>query len=104
MGRTACTEAQCLYKGALYLYLKFLNGFTSSNNNYQTTDYFGLSAFYQWNNPTLNVTVLPLFKDYGCFVGANEGSSPLLLCYKYHYFTSNFLKFSHNKFPRTRLP
>jgi hypothetical protein len=22
MGRTACTEPQCLYKGALYLYLK----------------------------------------------------------------------------------
>jgi len=23
MGRTACTELQCLYKGALYLYLLF---------------------------------------------------------------------------------
>jgi hypothetical protein len=23
MGRTACTEPQCLYKGALYLYLTF---------------------------------------------------------------------------------
>jgi hypothetical protein len=25
MGRTACTEPQCLYKGDLYLYLPFLN-------------------------------------------------------------------------------
>jgi len=24
MGRTACTEPQCLYKGALYLYLHLL--------------------------------------------------------------------------------
>ena len=24
MGRTACTEPQCLYKGALYLYLYLL--------------------------------------------------------------------------------
>ena len=24
MGRTACTELQCLYKGALYLYLLYL--------------------------------------------------------------------------------
>jgi len=25
MGRTACTEAQCLYKGDLYLYIKTVN-------------------------------------------------------------------------------
>jgi len=25
MGRTACTEPQCLYKGALYVYLIFIN-------------------------------------------------------------------------------
>jgi len=26
MGRTACTEPQCLYKGALYFYLKGAGG------------------------------------------------------------------------------
>jgi hypothetical protein len=34
MGRTACTEPQCLYKGALYLYLTFsglLIGYTELN-------------------------------------------------------------------------
>jgi len=28
MGRTACTEPQCLYKGALYLYLSVGTGIT----------------------------------------------------------------------------
>jgi len=35
MGRTACTESQCLYKGALYLYLtstmRFFSSFLSPN-------------------------------------------------------------------------
>src|SRR5215475_13191330 len=30
MGRTACTEPQCLYKGDLYLYLRFLHGFINT--------------------------------------------------------------------------
>jgi len=31
MGRTACTEPQCLYKGALYLYGVFINMLTNFN-------------------------------------------------------------------------
>ena len=30
MGRTACTEPQCLYKGALYLYLMYFSCFQTS--------------------------------------------------------------------------
>lgn len=72
--------------------LKLLKGFTSSNNKYQATNYFGLSALYLWNNPTLNTSqYCHISKDYGGFVGANEGSSPLLLYYKHHYFTIKFL-------------
>lgn len=78
--------------------LKVLKGFTSSNVNYQATDYFSSSALYQWNNPTLNVSQYYHFsKENGRFVGGNKGSSPLLLYYKHHYFTSNFFKCSHNK-------
>jgi len=34
MGRTACTEPQCLYKGALYhfTFLLCISGYTSSNS------------------------------------------------------------------------
>jgi len=37
MGRTACTEPQCLYKGALYLYLytTFLNTTTTLIQNHK---------------------------------------------------------------------
>jgi hypothetical protein len=31
MGRTACTESQCLYKGALYLYLYLLFNVSTAN-------------------------------------------------------------------------
>jgi len=78
--------------------LKVFKGFTSSNINYQTTDYFSSSALYQWNNPALNASQYYHFsKEYGRFFGGNKGSSPLLLYYKHHYFISNFFKCSHNK-------
>jgi hypothetical protein len=77
--------------------LKLLKGFTSSDNSYQTTDYFGSSALHQWNNPTLNMSQYYHFsKEYGGFVGANEGSGLLLLYYRHHYFNSIFFKFSLN--------
>ena len=40
MGRTACTEPQCLYKGALYLYLYYRHAVlqTCNVNTLQTVD------------------------------------------------------------------
>jgi len=37
MGRTACTEPQCLYKGALYLYLLHFIPILISLNNFMVT-------------------------------------------------------------------
>jgi len=36
MGRTACTEPQCLYKDALYLYLQFATDVTGTSGQYST--------------------------------------------------------------------
>ena len=45
-GRTACTEPQCLYKGALYLYL-FYCWYHSLGSNSSFNDSSGLSEYMQ---------------------------------------------------------
>jgi len=47
MGRTACTEPQCLYKGALYLLL------IQINFSYEITEYIKLNFLFY---PAINVT------------------------------------------------
>jgi cytolysin (calcineurin-like family phosphatase) len=84
--------------------LKVLKGFTSSDVNYQTTDYFSSSALYQWNNHTLYVSHYHHFsKEYGRFIGGKEKqpSSSLLQTTILPQISLN----AHTrKFPRTRLP
>ena len=89
-------------------FLKLLKGFTGSNNNYQTTDYFGSSALYKWNNPTLNMLQYNHWsKDYGGFVGANEGRFTFYTAALF-FSTTNITILPHislnshiTKFPRT---
>ena len=44
MGRTACTEPQCLYKGDLYLYLSQHN-FDQTQNCYRTKYFDGNTGY-----------------------------------------------------------
>jgi len=53
MGRTACTEPQCLHKGALYLYFSFneANGVCSDNLGFSRATVCTLSqgvADWEW--------------------------------------------------------
>jgi hypothetical protein len=50
MGRTACTEPRCLYKGDLYLYLFYLEGinFLDSKDQIQNDfDYVLCACMYE---------------------------------------------------------
>ena len=60
MGRTACTEPQCLYKGALYLppYPKYNSGCFS--NNYISVYCIFLSAISKNPGSTLSIFVTKL--------------------------------------------
>ena len=53
MGRTACTEPQCLYKGALYLYLVVL---TTNDNFWVVPLFHSVSAMELWWKPRASVS------------------------------------------------
>jgi len=65
MGRTACTEPQCLYKGALYLLYTFnvRRGFTYRRTEKRTS--FAIFLCEHVNNDKLRITVnlISLFCD-----------------------------------------
>jgi len=53
MGRTACTEPQCLYKGDLYLYIFILTGLTTRKKF--TTFTVRLASAYQIHTHTFEM-------------------------------------------------
>ena len=65
MGRTACTEPQCLYKGALYLYLTV--------ELYLYSPY-GLYSLYRASVPVQGCTLLSLHGT------TNETKMATVLC------------------------
>ena len=75
MGRTACTEPQCLYKGDLYLFISLFNGLRtlnlhlgcirntkptlhSTNNFVCSITFFSSNSPFVWNCTNRNYSVL----------------------------------------------
>jgi hypothetical protein len=59
MGRTACTEPQCVYKGALYLYLYLVSSVSVSyvlqTSEVSDADIQNLSLLYAENKDTMHL-------------------------------------------------
>jgi len=67
MGRTACTEPQCLYKGVLYFYLYFMN--TKYKFPYWRMNFFHRQILHKRFNSEIG-------RVYDFFSGREKGQGP----------------------------